>query len=185
MGKLLVVYGTTEGQTRKIAREMARILVDAGHEVDLLDPTVSDVDSVMQYDGVLIGASVHWRGYQKALQKWVKKNSLLLNSLPTAFFSVCLGVLERNPDTDRAEREIAQDFFRGSGWNPKEFAIFAGALRYSKYGWLKTKIMQWIAKKQGGGTDPSHDYEYTNWNEVQVFALRFSELVTQAMEEAV
>lgn len=185
MGKLLVVYGTTEGQTRKIAREMARVLVDAGHEVDLLDPAVSDVESVTRYDGVLIGASVHVGGYQKAVRNWVKKNSLLLNSLPTAFFSVCLGVLEKNPETQKAEREIAENFFRWSGWNPREFVVLAGALRYSKYGWLKTKIMQVIARKQGGGTDPSRDYEYTDWNQVQVFALRFSELVSQAASDAV
>ena len=37
--KLLIVYGTTEGQTRKIARYMEDVLQDAGHKVTIADVT--------------------------------------------------------------------------------------------------------------------------------------------------
>ncbi len=53
----------------------------------------------------------------------------------------------------------------------------AGALRYSQYGLLKRVVMRRIAGKESGDTDTSRDYEYTNWDDVAMFARQFSALV--------
>jgi menaquinone-dependent protoporphyrinogen IX oxidase len=45
-------------------------------------------------------------------------------------------------------------------WHPQSVASFAGALAYSKYGFLKRLVMKRIARQAGGETDTSHDYEY-------------------------
>lgn len=54
-------------------------------------------------------------------------------------------------------------------------ASFAGALLYQNYHPLLRWIMKRIARKAGGGTDTSRNYEYTDWGEVEAFGRRCSE----------
>ena len=46
---------------------------------------------------------------------------------------------------------------------------------YSRYGTLERFVMKRIAKRAGGGTDTSRDYEYTDWDEVASFATAFAD----------
>ena len=48
--------------------------------------------------------------------------------------------------------------------------LFAGALVYTRYGWLKKRLMRSIAKRDGSDTDMSRDHEYTDWDAVDEFA---------------
>ena len=96
MSKILIIYGTTQGQTAKIAHRIQDVLSSEGNSVDLFDiEKISSSVFLKKYDSVIIGASVHVGGYQRDLKKWVKSYSLELNSMSSAFFSVCLGVLQK------------------------------------------------------------------------------------------
>jgi len=59
---------------------------------------------------------------------------------------------------------------RKTGWHPARVELVAGALPYSKYNFLIRYVMRRIAAKEGGDTDTSHDYEYTDWEAVDRFA---------------
>ncbi|HEX4925072.1 MAG TPA: menaquinone-dependent protoporphyrinogen IX dehydrogenase [Bdellovibrionales bacterium] len=177
--KILVLYGTKEGQTEKIARAIAAEIRRAGHVVDLIDaeeaPATFDPED---YDGAILGSPVHMSSFTPAVRAWVRSNGRALAKVPTAFFSVCLGILQKEDEkTQKAERQIVEDFFTKSGWRPQEWTIFAGALTYSKYDWFTRQIMKMIVSKAGGDTDSSRDYEYTDWSEVQRFAQKFATLV--------
>ena len=52
-------------------------------------------------------------------------------------------------------------------------ATFAGAIKYTQYGFITRWIMRRIAKKEGGDTDTSRDHEYTDWVQVTRFAEKF------------
>ncbi|MBI3541819.1 MAG: protoporphyrinogen oxidase [Deltaproteobacteria bacterium] len=173
--KILVVYGTTEGQTAKIAETIGVTLTKRGHRASVFPvehaPTGAELGA---YDGIIVGSPVHVGQLSDAVRAWVPHNASALQGKPSAFFSVCLGVLEKSEKTQAAERRIVDDFLRETGWNPTVGTIFAGALRYSRYGWLKKQLLRHIAGKAGGGTDTSRDYEYTNWAEVASFAERFA-----------
>lgn len=175
MDRLLILYGTTDGQTRKIAAAIADELRACGDEVDLVNakqrhpPTVLD-----DYAAVIVAASVHAGGYQRSVRRWVRTHRDALASRPTAFVSVCLGVLEHNPATDRELDRILKKFFDLTGWRPAATKIVAGALPFTKYGWLKRRVMRRIAAKQlGSDIDTRRDYEYTDWNDVRAFARAF------------
>lgn len=49
----------------------------------------------------------------------------------------------------------------------------AGTLRYTRYGFFKRFLMKQINKREGGDTDTSRDYEYTDWDAVTAFANEF------------
>jgi menaquinone-dependent protoporphyrinogen oxidase len=171
---LLIVYGTTDGHTRKIAGVLAEDLRAQRCSVDLLDAGGSlRHRSPADYDGVIVAASVHIGSYQSGVKRWVRTHAATLNRIPTAFLSVCLAVLEKRPEAQREIRAIMQRFFRDCGWQPTLTRLVAGAVLYTRYPWLKKWMMKRIVAKAGGGTDTTRDYEYTDWNDLRDFAGEF------------
>ncbi len=62
--------------------------------------------------------------------------------------------------------ELAEAFCERTGWHPAIVRSFAGALMYSRYGFVKRRMMQRIAAQEGAPTDASRDWEYTDWDDV-------------------
>jgi menaquinone-dependent protoporphyrinogen oxidase len=175
MNHILVVYGTREGQTKKIAEFIEQELKGWGHKVTLLSARQIPKDFRMtDYDGIVAGGPLHMTKYPKELVRFIKRNSDFLYSIPTAFFTVCLGVMEKSEDTKLHLRTIEQKFFVDSKWYPTIHTTFAGALIYSKYNWLVRFFIKRIAAKGGGSTDVTKDTEYTNWSDVRNFVKDFS-----------
>lgn len=184
MARILIVYGTTEGQTRKIAERLAAELGQLGQAVEVRDATtVAEPLSEGAFDAVVIGASVHQGRHQAAVEHLVQANREVLERLPTAFFSVSL--VAASPDAE--DRKDAQDliaaFCAKTGWQPSLTRSIAGALQYTEYDFLKRWIMKLIARHYGGPTDSSRDYEFTDWDDVARLAREFAQLV--AAREAV
>ncbi|HXH19126.1 MAG TPA: menaquinone-dependent protoporphyrinogen IX dehydrogenase [Chitinophagales bacterium] len=171
--KLLIVYGTTEGHTRKIARFMEDILQDAGHKVTIAD-AADEPPAPDDYDAVLIGGSIHIGKYQSAVAHYITRYASMLNKMPGAFFSVCLAVASDMEDEHREAQKIADDFLAHTGWTPLMTTQIAGALKYTQYDFFKRLIMKMISKKEGRTTDTSQDYEYTDWNAVKMFVTEFA-----------
>ena len=177
--KVLIAFGTCEGQTKKISEFMALELRQLGHEVVVFEPRVDAHLDPKIFDGIIVGAPVHTGKFPKSVRNWVMQNRPALTSRPSAFFSVCLGILQKdNPKVLADERRIVNDFLKTAAWSPSQWAIFAGALMYSKYGWIKKRLMRSIARKAGSETQMDRDYEFTNWDDVKSFALRFATLLS-------
>ena len=170
--KILIIYGTSEGQTRKIARFMEDVLQDENHKVVIADAT-EEPPTPDVYDITLIGSSIHMHKYQSSIQHYIAENKDELNKKPSAFFSVCMAVASDIDEEHKEAHTIAEKFLDKTGWKPKEISHIAGALKYTKYDYFKRLIMRMIAKKQGGDTDTSQDHEYTDWNAVKAFVLDF------------
>ena len=59
MSKILIVYGSSTGNTESIAEAIAKILGDKGHEVPIRNAAVVSAEGLAQgYDAVLFGSSV-------------------------------------------------------------------------------------------------------------------------------
>jgi menaquinone-dependent protoporphyrinogen oxidase len=176
MNRILVLYGTTEGHTAKVAEAVAQTLRAQGIEVDVIEAGSAD-PSADHYSGVIVAASVHGGTYQRPVLRWVQQNREALAGRPTAFISVCLAVLQWQPEVRLKVNAIVNQFLMTTGWRPMWTKSIAGALLYSRYGWLKRWIMRRIAEKAGGDTDTSRDYEYTDWQDLRAFAERFGQVV--------
>ena len=90
----LIVYGTTKGQTRKIAEWTATRIRERGHQAELLDSAapVSDPDFAT-YDAFIIAASVHQEYHQETITSLVIAHLGVLDTKPSAFISVSLSAV--------------------------------------------------------------------------------------------
>jgi menaquinone-dependent protoporphyrinogen oxidase len=61
-----------------------------------------------------------------------------------------------------AQRMIDR-FINDTGWTPERCLPVAGALLYMHYNFLIRFIMKRISHANGGPTDTSRDYEFTDW----------------------
>ncbi len=172
MTRILILYGTTDGQTAKVARFIGDELLALGANVDLFDAATANPDPRV-YDGVIVAASVHGGKYQRSVVRWARTHAVALCGLPSAFVSVCLAVLQTDVAVIRELDAIVHRFEAATGWEPERVKLVAGALRYTRYGWLKRLIMRRIARKAGGDTDTSRDHEYTDWKDLRSLAASF------------
>lgn len=170
---ILVVYGTTDGHTAKIAHFLAETLTRAGARAEVARAGPGYSPDPAGYDAVMVAASLHAGGYQREVRRWLRHHAPKMIGVPTAFISVCLGILQHDPGV-WAELDAKVDrLLRKTGWEPTVVKIVAGAIPYSRYGWLKRRVMQSITRKAGVITDPSRDYDYTEWEDLRSFAMGF------------
>ena len=172
MARILILYSSHDGQTRRIAARVAEALDRAGHEAELCSADAPDVGrAIGASDGVVVGAAVRYGHFASRLQSVVRGRKQLLTALPNAFFAVCLtaGGPGAKPEVARG---YVDDFVRRTGWQPEDTAIFAGALRYREYNAFIRLMMRLIVGHAGGDTDTSRDYEYTDWQAVERFGAR-------------
>ena len=181
--RILIAFGSTDGQTARIAEYLAQVIRGQGCEADPVDVRRSDALRPEGYDGVIVGASVHMGKHQRWVRNYIRENRAALERLPSAFFSVSLAAED---DREAGRQEVARylgEFARDTGWRPRKVAVFAGALLYTRYGFFTRWIMRKIARSKGSpDLDTSRDYVYTDWVSVKRFAREF--LATVAPKEA-
>ncbi len=178
MSKILISYGTIEGQTGRIANFIADVLRGHGHTADAVDIKQSGGGRPDGYDAVIVGAAIHMGKHADYVADFVRRNRSALERLPSAFFSVSLAA---HGDTANAEAYVAR-FQEETGWRPAQVGLIAGALPYTQYGFFKRQMMKKIVKSKPGNlsTDTSRDFVYTEWDDVRQFTERFLDrLVSQ------
>jgi menaquinone-dependent protoporphyrinogen oxidase len=176
MARILVFYGTTTGHTAKIARSIGDTLRQQGAGVDVIEAN-AEWPEPEDYAAVVVAASVRGGKYQRSVGRWVRANAEALNARPTAFVSVCLAVLQQEPQVQQEVAAIMTRFLTAAGWRPALTKTMAGALLYTQYNPFLRWVMKRITRKAGGDTDTSRDYEYTNWSDLRTFAEDFGRRV--------
>ena len=130
MTKILIAYGTTEGQTARIADHLAGVIRSRGFEAQAVDLKRSKDLPLNGYNAVIVGGSIHMGKHQDEVADFVRTNRAALEGLPSAFFSVGLAA---HGDMENAEAYVA-NFEQQTGWHPAKVGLFSGALLYRKYG---------------------------------------------------
>jgi menaquinone-dependent protoporphyrinogen oxidase len=171
MIKILIAYGTTEGQTERIAECVADVLRKSRAHAQAVDLKRSNDVDLDGYDAVIVGASIHMGKHEAYVADFVRRNRVALERLPSALFSVSLAALG---DMENA-RAYVENFEQDTGWHPAQIGFFSGALLYRQYGFLKRHMMRRIVRDKPGNlsTDTSRDWVYTEWDVVTRFAEDF------------
>ena len=178
MVSFLVIYGTGEGQTAKVADRIAGVLDERGHDVTTVDAGERPADlAVGSFDAVLVGASIHAGRHQRAVRKFVTANRETLAQKPTAFFQVSLSSADEESEEEAAG--YVEAFVEATDWHPDRIGLFGGALRFSQYGFLMRAMMKRVARKAYPEADTSGDVEFTDWESVTAFADDFGSFVDE------
>lgn len=172
----LLLYCSTDGQTKKIMIQIANELRQHGHECDVRDLTsVQQSLNLSAYNKVLVGASIRYGYFNKALDKFITRHLAQLNSMPSAFFGVNLTARKAEKNTPETNAYMRK-FLDKTPWKPTLTGVFAGALFYPRYKWIDRVMIQLIMKMTKGETDPTKEIEYTDWNKVSEFATHFAKI---------
>jgi menaquinone-dependent protoporphyrinogen oxidase len=183
MTNILIVYGTGEGQTAKVANRIEGDLGELGHTAEAVNiDDLTDETDLTDYDAVLVGASIHMGRHQKRVKSFVRSHLDDLTTLPSGFFQVSLSAAVDDEAHHAEAMGYIDDLIEQTGWQPDKVALFGGALRYSEYGFITRSLMKYIARKETGDTDTSRDYEYTDWDEVRQFTEEFGAFVDEQQE---
>jgi len=170
VSSFLILYGTGEGQTAKIAERIATAIRERGHEASTTDVRDRpDSFTFEAYDAVVVGASIHVGKHQDEVRDFVTDNRDALSGMPTAFFQVSLSAANEEKHEEAAG--YVESFIAETEWHPDRIGQFGGALRFSEYGFLKRLMMKQIAKDLlTEDRRPSGDIEFTDWDAVDAFA---------------
>lgn len=165
--RILVTCHSAQGQTAKIADRIADQLREDGASVDLhpIDAAPSPAD----YDAVVVGDAIHMSRHSKALTDYLRQYADVLDSMPTALFQVSITSIGADAEHTAKAQEMVNTLLAETGFEPGAVGLFAGALAYTKYGWVKRRMVRAIAEKAGLDTDITHDREYTDWDAVARF----------------
>jgi menaquinone-dependent protoporphyrinogen oxidase len=168
MAKILIIYSTTDGQTRKICQRLQQVIEQQAHQVTVVSIQDESHIDVASFDKIVIGASIRYGKHSPLIANFIEKNRLLLESKPNAFFSV--NVVARKPEKSKPEHNpYLQKFLKRILWKPGELAVFAGKIDYPSYRFIDRfmiRLIMWMTK---GPTDPKAVVEYTDWKQVESF----------------
>jgi menaquinone-dependent protoporphyrinogen oxidase len=178
--KILIVYGTTHGQTATIAAFLQLTLEQRGCQVVVSNVKEPPTPPLDQFNGVIVGASVIARGHQPAIAAFIRDNLETLNTMTSAFFSVSASAGSAREAGRAAARRLCDGFLTETGFRPDLSECIAGAIKYTRYNFLLRWYMKKASRMNGGSTDTSRDHEYTDWAQVEAFARLFAERVTRS-----
>ena len=164
--RMLIVFHSGEGQTASIAERLADRLRGSGISVDVA--RAEDGPDPADYDIIVAGDSIHAGRHSRQLARWLSQHAAALDEMPLAVFQVSL--TSAGEDGADEAHVLLHRLLDATGADPDVVGLFAGALRYTAYGWITRRLMRRIAAARDGDTDISRDHEYTDWVAVDHFA---------------
>lgn len=172
MANLLIIFSTTDGQTRHICERIRNRVGDA-HDVSVVAMAEQPDIDIAPFDMVVIGASIRYGKHQQEVFDFIAKNKALLEARPNAFFTVNLVARKAEKCTPETNPYL-QKFLQKIDWQPQHLAVFAGKVDYPRYGFLDRTMIRFIMWMTKGPTDPTLTIEYTDWDKVDAFADRIA-----------
>ena len=173
MNRILILYSSREGHTERIAQylrtaarayDLAAEVVDSAH--------LPEGFAFGGYSAAIVAASVHRGRHGREIVEFVRRHIRNLERMPSAFVSVSLTAAgaqdataspEKRAHAATTAKSMLEAFLSDTGWRPTLARSVAGALLYTQYNWFLRWVMKSIARKSGGATDTSSDWDYTNW----------------------
>ena len=179
MKPILIAYATREGYAKRVAEHVAATIRSHGGPEEVADVASihGDID-LGGYGAVILVASIHIGHHEPEMIAFVRKHKAALEHIRTALLSISLSEAgaekasasaEARAKAAHAVQGMLDAFFEETHWRPARVMPIAGALLYSHYHVLLRLAMKDIARREGGDTDTSRDYEYTDWQALDRF----------------
>ena len=166
--RILLAYSTTDGHTLRICQRLQQVMQGLGKQATVTLLTEAGALDLASFDRIVIGASIRYGKHQPQVAEFVERHQALLESRPSAFFTV--NIVARKPNKNTPETNpYCRKFLQSVAWKPALAAVFAGKLNYPIYGPLDRLMIRFIMLITSGPTDPKAVVEFTDWNKVEEF----------------
>jgi len=165
--KILVACASRAGATGEVAEAIGEVLCDGGAAVDVR--LAKDMTDLSPYRAVVVGSAIYMGRWMSEAVKFVETHRDALNSMPVAYFVVCLTMKD---DTEENRRTVAAylDPVR-EVVQPVDVGLFAGRLDYSKLPFLFRLIIKAMKQPEG---------DYRNWEAIRAWAGELAPLLGSA-----
>lgn len=169
--KMFLFYATHDGQSRRIADKIWGNLARKGINATLVDLScgIQSASNWQSSDMIVLISAVRYGMHLPAANGFISEYVKLKNPPPLALVSVNLTARKPNRKTAQ-ENPYLRKWIKRCKLSPAMAVAFAGRLDYPDYGWFDRLMIRLIMKITGGVTDPQARVEYTNWDEVNLFA---------------
>ncbi len=175
MSHILIAYSTTDGHTLEICQRLQQLTQQQGHLCAIAPLTQADALDLESFTMIVIGASIRYGKHQPQVAQFIQRHQALLERKANAFFTV--NIVERKPQKGRPDTNpYLIKFLRQFSWKPKLLEVFAGKLDYPSYGFFDRFMIRLIMLVTHGPTDPKAVIDFTDWQQVDGFALRLSSM---------
>ncbi|AUZ05102.2 MULTISPECIES: menaquinone-dependent protoporphyrinogen IX dehydrogenase [Vitreoscilla] len=171
---IVVLYSSRFGQTLKIAHALQSQWQQASCKVDLFNIEQTPTLDWDAYDVIVIGASIRYGHYAKAVHRFIDTHTEILNQKPSYFYSVSILAAKAEKSTF-ATHPYTQKLFANCSWQPQHIAIFAGELAYRKYHIVDKYLMKLVMSFNKNVSSDVQEMEFTDWEKVK----QLGELVVQ------
>jgi menaquinone-dependent protoporphyrinogen oxidase len=164
----LLLYSTVYGLSKQICERIQASLARRGVRSEVAPLTGGGADPAT-FDAIVIGASIRHGKHNPAVLDFIRAHRALLESKPSALFSVNLVARKPAKNTPQTnpylKRLVAQ-----SPWKPALQGVFAGELDYSRYGPVDKHMMRLVMWINKGPTNLDAKVQFTDWDAVERFA---------------
>lgn len=178
MASTLLLYSSVYGLSKQICERIQAHLTARGLRADVA-PLVDHAVEPAAYDAIVLGASIKHGKHHPSVLDFIRANRTLLESRPSALFSVNL--VARKPGRNTPETNpYLKRLLAQSPWQPSLKAVFAGELDYARYGTFDKHMMRLVMWINRGPTDFASKVQFTDWSAVDRFAGEVGELTARA-----
>ncbi|NJL09113.1 MAG: menaquinone-dependent protoporphyrinogen IX dehydrogenase [Methylacidiphilales bacterium] len=147
--------------------EVLHLLDDA--EVRRLAAPMPSTDDIAPAALVVLIAAVRYGRHLEEATTFLDIYRALPVPPPLALASVCLTARKPNRRTAQ-DNPYLRKLIAHHGLTPAVARAFPGMLDYPRYGWLDRHVIRLIMWMTGGPADGTSRVEYTDWDDIEVFA---------------
>lgn len=74
--KVLIVYETKYGNTKKAAETIGDVIKDAGNEVTVVKVDAVEIDTIKNYGAIVIGSPMYASSHAKSIKEFISSLSI-------------------------------------------------------------------------------------------------------------
>jgi menaquinone-dependent protoporphyrinogen oxidase len=156
MAKALVVYGTRYGATANTAEVIADTLKQDGFEVKVVDAKKEKVQSISEFDLIIVGSGIQMGRWTKEPEDFLKKFRNELSKKKIALFVSCGSANplsegeKKNKEMADAKRKYLEDKAVKYNVKPVALGFFGGCYDFNKMSWFFRKTLSSVKQKLEG-----------------------------------
>jgi menaquinone-dependent protoporphyrinogen oxidase len=141
--RILIAYGSKSGSTAEVAQAVANAMQEGGAQVDV--QPVESVKHIEGYDAVVLGSAVRMFHLIPKTRRFLRRNRHALQSLPVAYFLVCLTMGEETPENIQKATSFAAPMVKVA--QPVSLGLFGGCIDHEKMTDMFAKAMKSVPEQ--------------------------------------